>query len=147
MFFGKHCKKNQDSKYDILDMLPDQVLASDMRDICYAALINDIVENNRSSQKLKKLFFYLVCGIFVFICVIGMVAIWNISRKAEIKIEDITVVLSAITGVLGSIIVLPTTIAKHLFPEDSEKERFSFIKGNRDSDVLLNEKSTQTPNQ
>lgn len=147
MFFGKHCKKNQDDKYDILDMLPDQVLASDMRDICYAALINDIVENNRSSQKLKKLFFYLVCGIFIFICVVGMVAIWNISRKAEIKIEDIAVVFSAISGVLGSIIVLPTTIAKHLFPEDSEKERFSFIKGNRDSDVLLNGKSTQTPNQ
>ena len=39
----------------ILSALPDQVFASDMRDICYAALINDIVENNRSSQKLKHI--------------------------------------------------------------------------------------------
>ena len=132
------CKKSK--KVDLLEEADKEFFPSAKRDVYYSALVKDIVKNNRTSQVLKCCFFTFVCLIFIFTCVVGMLIILNISQKDDISMADIGVAITGFGSVLSSIIVLPQTIAKHLFPEDSESTRFEFIKDNQqfDSAFLLN---------
>lgn len=107
---------------------------SDRRDVYYSALVKDIVKNNRTGQVLKCIFFGVVCFIFAFICILGLLIIFNISKKESISYSDIGVAIAGFGSVLSSIIVLPQIIAKHLFPENSEEVRFGFIKENQKLD-------------
>lgn len=98
-----------------------------MRDMYYSALVRDVVKDNRVSKIMKCIFFGFVCVVFGFTCYYGMITIYNISKKDSISASDIGIAFTALGSVLGSIIVLPTTIAHHLFPANGEKERFAFI--------------------
>lgn len=109
-----------------------------MRDMYYSALVRDIVKDNRVSKIMKCFFFGLVCIVFAFTCFFGMLTIYNISKKESISISDIGVAFTALGSVLSSIIVLPTTIANHLFPANGEKERFTFIRDNQKFDSYGN---------
>lgn len=130
---------------DLLIEGDKEFFPSAKRDMYYSALVKDIVKNNRSSQIMKCCFFGFVCGIFLFTCIVGMLTILNISKKENVSATDIGVAITAFGTVLSSIIVLPQTIAKHLFPANSEEARFSFIKDNQQFDsayVLNNSNST-----
>lgn len=130
---------------DLLIEGDKEFFPSAKRDMYYSALVKDIVKDNRSSQIMKCWFFAFVCGIFLFTCIAGMLTILNISKKENVSIADIGVAITAFGTVLSSIIVLPQTIAKHLFPANSEKARFAFIKDNQQFDsayVLNNGNST-----
>ena len=136
--------KKQEEK-DLLIEADKEFFPSAKRDVYYSALVKDIVKDNRSSQVMKCWFFVFVCGIFLFTCIVGMLTILNIAQKNNVSVADIGVAVTAFGGVLSSIIVLPRTIAKHLFPSDSEKARFAFIKDNQQFDsayVLNNSNST-----
>ena len=109
-------------------------LESERRDVYYSALVKDIVKNNRTGQVLKCIFFAIVCFVFAFICVLGLLVIFNISKKDNILYTDIGVAITGFGSVLSSIVVLPQIIAKHLFPENSEEVRFGFIKENQKLD-------------
>ena len=56
------------------------------------------------------------------------------SKKDNISFNDIGIALTGFGSILGSIIVLLQTIAKHLFPQNSEEVRFDFIKENQRND-------------
>lgn len=130
---------------DLLIEGDKEFFPSAKRDMYYSALVKDIVKDNRSSQIMKCWFFAFVCSIFLFTCIVGMLTILNISKKENVSAADIGVAVTAFGTVLSSIIVLPQTIAKHLFPANSEKARFSFIKDNQQFDsayVLNNSNST-----
>lgn len=109
-------------------------IESDRRDVYYSALVKDIVKDNRKSQLLKCCFFAVVCIVFILTCVGGMVVLFNITKKNMLTIPDVGVAFAGFGSILSAIIVLPKIIAKHLFPEDSEKVRFDFIKENQKSD-------------
>ena len=63
-----------------------------------------------------------------------MIVIFNVTKKDVLTVPDVGVAFAGFGSVLSAIIVLPKIIAKHLFPEDSEKVRFDFIKENQKSD-------------
>lgn len=71
---------------------------------------------------------------FAFICVVGLLIIYNISKKDIVTINDIGVALTGFGSILSSVIILPQIIAKHLFPENSEEVRFGFVKDNQKAD-------------
>jgi len=129
-----HKKKGKDLLYDMEKAYSpsEYYFESERRDIYYSALVKDIIENNRTSQCLKCIFFSIVCFIFVLTCVLGIMIIYTISQKETISYSDIGIALTGFGTVLSSIIVLPQIIAKHLFPEDSESVRFEFIKANQE---------------
>ncbi len=124
-----------------VDLLNDQeneteniYVESMRRDRYYSAMVKDIVKNNRTSQRLKKIFFWVVCTVFLGICGLGAVVLILIAKKSDISIEDLGVAATGFGSILTSIIVLPQIIAKHLFPENSEEVRFAFIKDNQKND-------------
>lgn len=127
---------NKDLLYDLEAPYTesDNYMESERRDIYYSALVKDIVKNNRTSQKLKVAFFVIVCIVFCFICICGMIIIINISNKENIQYSDIGVAVTGFGSVLSTVIILPTIIAKHLFPENSEKVRFEFMRENQKND-------------
>lgn len=127
---------------DLIEASNEEFFPSAKRDVLYTALVKDIVKNNRASQVMKCCFFILVCVIFCVICTLGVLSIYNISKKPNITIADMGIAITGFGSVLGSIIVLPQTIAKHLFPENSELARFAFIKDNQQFDLatVLDEK-------
>lgn len=120
----------------------DYYLESERRDVYYSALVKDIVKNNRTGQTLKCIFFVIVCLIFAFICIFGLLIVFNISKKDTTSITDLGVAIAGFGSVLSSIVILPQIIAKHLFPEDSEAVRFEFIKENQKLDQAYLEDDT-----
>lgn len=140
-------KNNRDLLYDMEDDYSpaEYYFESDRRDVYYSALVKDIVKNNRTSQKLKCVFFCVVCFAFLLICSIGIVAIFYISKKENTTYTDIGIAITAFGSVLSSIIVLPQIIAKHLFPENSEEVRFAFIKENQKLDQSYLDDDVEEP--
>ena len=128
--------RHNKSKIDLLNEDNGKIyyFESLRRDLYYSALVKDIVMDNRTGRILKYIFFSIVCLTFVFICVFGVLSIFNVSKKDNISFNDIGIALTGFGSILGSIIVLPQTIAKHLFPQNSEEVRFDFIKENQRND-------------
>lgn len=131
-------------KFDLLDNPSAQhdpnciYLESERRDIFYSALVKDIVQNNRTSQKYKLVFFVMICAAFIAICIVGSIVILRVSNAHDISYADMGVAITGFAGVISAIVVLPKIIAKHLFPENSETARFSFIRDNQRFDLENN---------
>lgn len=127
---GKDLLKDMEEAYSPQSFF----IESDRRDVYYSALVKDIVNDNRTSQILKCCFFGIVCIVFLLTCIGGMIVIFNVTKKDVLTVPDVGVAFAGFGSVLSAIVVLPKIIAKHLFPEDSEKVRFDFIKENQKSD-------------
>ena len=97
------------------------------RDIIYSKALYDIILENQRNKSLKTVFFYIVCGVFVLASLGGCAAIVVVSLKQETNATDIATVIAGLGTALGSIITLPSIIAKHLFPENSEANRLEFL--------------------
>ena len=110
-------------------------LESERRDIYYSALVKDIVKYNRCNQIYKFFFFLIVCGAFFYILITCTTVMINISQLKDITYAGMGVALSGFGGILSAVIVLPSIIAKHLFPEDSEKSKYDFIRDNQKFDL------------
>lgn len=110
-------------------------LENDRRDVFYSALVKDIVLNNRSSQILKIIFFIVVCLVFVGVTIAGIVTILVIAKKDKVDYSELGVAITGLCSVISAIIILPKTIANHLFPQNGEEVRFNFIKDNQKFDV------------
>lgn len=110
-------------------------LESDRRDVYYSALVKDIVKNNRSSQRMKVVFFVIVCVIFSGVCAAGMYIMFIAAQKETPSYADIGIALTAFGSVISAIIALPSIIANHLFPANSESVRFGFIRDNQKMDT------------
>lgn len=114
----------------------DQELSqSNIRDKHYSTLVKKIIDNNDATQLIKYIFFGVVCLVFLAVSIIGILVVLKIASKEAISYADISVAITGFGGVLSSIIVLPKIIAKHLFPENSEKVRFDFISQNQKLDL------------
>lgn len=114
----------------------DQELSqSNIRDKHYSTLVKKIIDNNDATQIIKYIFFGVVCLVFLAVSIIGILVVLKIASKEAISYADISVAITGFGGVLSSIIVLPKIIAKHLFPENSEKVRFDFISQNQKLDL------------
>lgn len=83
----------------------------------YVATPMGLGKNNKINNILKCIFFGIVCLIYISICVLGMLVVYNISKKSVVSYSDIGVALTGFGSVLGSTITLPKIIGKHLFPE------------------------------
>lgn len=112
-------------------------LESERRDILYSTLVEDIVKINKQNQCFKTIFFWAILAVFGVLCVGGISVIYNISLKHDIDYTDLCVAIAGFGGVISAIIVLPKIIAKHLFPEDSERARFDFIRDNQNFDLRV----------
>ena len=114
----------------------DQELSqSNIRDKHYSTLVKKIIDNNDATQLIKYIFFGVVCLVFLAVSIIGILVVLKIASKEAISYAYISVAITGFGGVLSSIIVLPKIIAKHLFPENSEKVRFDFISQNQKLDL------------
>lgn len=119
---------------------------NDRRNVYYSALVKDIVKDNRVTQRLKIFFFIIICFVLVSMCGVGAYILIRISQLHEISFADMGVAITGFGSIISSIIVLPTIIAKHLFPENSETARFAFIKDNQKFDLQNGEGLTPYDN-
>ena len=108
---------------------------SEARDILYTRLVRDTLKDNRSLKGFKWVFVSVICLVFLSICIFSILTIFRLSDKENFTYEHLGLALSGFGSILASIIVLPKIIAKHLFPEDSEKVRFQFIKDTQSFDI------------
>lgn len=112
-----------------------EMTQANKRNIYYSTLVKKIIDNNDATQIIKYIFFGIVCVVFIAVSLIGIIAILIIAKKPNITISDIGVAITSFGSVLSSIIALPKIIARHLFPENSEKVRFDFISQNQKLDL------------
>ena len=112
-----------------------EMTQSNKRNEYYSLLVKKIIDNNDATQIIKYIFFGIVCLVFIAVSIIGIISILIIAKKDTMTNSDIGVAITGFGSVLSSIIVLPKIIAKHLFPENSEKVRFDFISQNQKLDL------------
>ena len=105
------------------------------RDIKYSELLEVIVQNSKSDQRLKKIFFWIISVMFSLICIAGLYVIFIVANQESTSLTDIGTVIAGFGSTQRAIVVLPTIIAKHLFPENSEEIRFNFMKDIKKFDI------------
>lgn len=75
---------------------------------------------------------------FVLTVSIGVVVIYNISKKGAITLGDVGVALSGLGSIIGVIIVLPSKIATNLFPATANKEMLQIVRAMQNYDLNSN---------
>lgn len=110
---------------------------ADTRNEYYSILIEQIIKDNTTNKIIKYIFFAVVCLVFIVVTIGGVCILIFVSKKNNIQTNytDIVLLLSALSGMLSAIIVLPKIIAKHLFPEHSEQDKYEFVKSTQKFDL------------
>jgi hypothetical protein len=116
----------------------DNILA---RDYQYAKFLEHHVNHQKrldfAQLLFKYIFFFIVCGVFVAVVIIGALSIYRISQKENIAWTDFGTALTGLGSVLGVLIILPSKIAEHLFPAAADKNAMEFIKSMQDYDLSI----------
>lgn len=127
----KHCKVHINHKTYL--KLLEQRMREDLsyssqiefRDIRYTEILTNYARNQRRMHWarliFKYVFFITVCIAFAAIIGVSCYTIYKISNHiGKLQLEDVGVVLTALASIVSTIIAIPHTITKHLFPENGE---------------------------
>lgn len=112
------------------------------RDTEYKNLLSHYVSQQKLTDKaqfwFRMIFFIIICAVFLFVVIVGMLGILNITKKELITWTDIGVAFAGLGSILSVIIVLPSKIAEHLFPASGIKNSFDFIATMQSYDMSQN---------
>lgn len=129
-------QENEEKKAALEKMKTDQYFESQKRAPYYTSLLEDIVNANKGMHSLKKWFLGAALGV-LFIITSGVIAVLIIlACKEKTSTNDIVIAASGFGSLLSTVIIIPKIMAKHIFPEDSEKERFKFVNNMRKVDQI-----------
>lgn len=94
---------------------------------------------------MKIVFFILISLSFATIIASSCIVIIHIVESDLPKtINDTATAITAVAGMISAIIILPTIIAKHLFPENEEDSQITVIKAIQKFDTDKNNSSNVT---
>lgn len=125
-----------------IDEVNTKVTVSDISDIMdrskhYNKYINLSLNVYRAKQKsqliMKWLFFGIVLFLLILLIIGTIISMVAISNKESVSLYDISLIITAVAGVITAFIVLPKVIAKNLFPqsdEDNSKDVFKYVMEN-----------------
>ena len=105
----------------------EAMIEASKREKEYTNLVREIAKDSGTLHWLKIVYFWAILGILSFVCIGSIIVLINLSSKASIFREDIVIAISSLASLLSTIIVLPKIMAKHIFPENYEKERYTFV--------------------
>ena len=114
-----------------------------LRDKTYARVLDDYAKHqnkiNRNQRIYKTIFFTIVCTSYVFIVVGSICAIVLIAQKDGISWTDFALAITSVVSLVSVIIVLPSKIAEHLFPNQGEKGIMDFVTKMHEMDTQSSE--------
>lgn len=125
-----------------IDEVNTKVKVSDISDIMdrskhYNKYINLYLKAYRAKQKsqliMKWLFFGIVLFLLILLIIGTIISMVAISNKESLSLYDISLIITAVAGVITAFIVLPKVIAKNLFPQsddDNSKDVFKYVMEN-----------------
>lgn len=96
------------------------------RDKQYSELLRHFVGitkvRNRLKELFKWMFFFVVVGSLVVLCVIVFALFISILNRGTVEqlISSIPLLTSAIVGLISAVIAVPITIAKYLFSKEED---------------------------
>lgn len=93
----------------------------------YSSNIFQLKKREQQQKWFKIIFFIVALLVFVLTVSIGVVVIYNISKKGAITLGDVGVALSGLGSIISVIIVLPSKIATNLFPATANKEMLQIV--------------------
>lgn len=109
---------------------PTPTQASSDREKLYTSLLKYTIKDCSSVHALKIVYFSVILALLIAVSLGSLAAIICVTKMDNSSSsQTISVVAGAFTSFLSSIIIIPKIMAKHIFPEDSEKERYKFVNG------------------
>lgn len=96
-------------------------------------------KKQKGQSKMKWIFFITVLALLVILVMGTIVSMVLISSKNDIDLYDISLIISAIAGVITSFIILPKVIAQNLFPSTDEDNSYNTFKSVIENDYRLRE--------
>ena len=116
------------------------------RDRQYTKVIREYIEYqgeiNKIQIQFKKVFFWLVCGVFVVIILGSMYFVYIVATKEQTGWEDFGIALSSVVAIINAVHVLPGKIAEYLFPNGGDKDVADFIVQMSSMDLTANKTSS-----
>lgn len=111
------------------------------RDKIYINFISDYNTNfnkkSKGQRKMKWIFFITILTL-LFGLIFGTVySLIIISNKANVSINDISIIISSLVGAITAFIALPKIIANNLFPVKDEDHSADIFKSVIDNDLKL----------
>lgn len=110
----------------------------DARDELYTGLLRQYIsafnQKAMANAKYKAKFFYITMIAFCVLVGIPLIAILLAVIIGNHNASIIVALVSGAISILSAIIVLPTIIAKHLFPPDEDKNMIDLVKSMQDND-------------
>lgn len=126
----ERCNNAEDTKN-----FPSPTQASSDREQLYTNLLECTIKDCSSVHILKIVYFSVILALLIIVSLGSLLALFYVSKMDNpSSTQAISVVAGAFTSFLSSIIVIPKIMAKHIFPEDSEKERYNFVNGMKSID-------------
>lgn len=120
-----------------------------IRDKEYTKILTNYKENQQrlhwTRLIMKILFFILISLSFIAIIMSSCAIVTHIVQSDLPKtINDTATIITAVAGMISAIIILPTIVAKHLFPENEEDSQITVIKTMQKFDTDKNNSSDTT---
>ena len=123
--------ENESDYNDMLANLQEQARCAIKREHQYVKVLEDFAEHqrkvNRAQRWFKAIFFWLVCAMFALIIAGCVAAIYKIAMRGNTEWQDLGVAITSAVSLIGTVIILPSKIADHLFPNNGEKDIMQFI--------------------
>ena len=114
-----------------INHMQEQAKCALKREKLYVRVLSDYAKHqrkvNRAQRWFKMIFFTIVCVAFFAIVLGSILSILMISQKDGIQLGDFAVAVTSVVSLVSVILVLPSKIAEHLFPNQGEKDITGFI--------------------
>lgn len=111
------------------------------RDALYIKYIRDYTfsynKRLKGQSKMKWIFFVVILFLLLSLVVGTVIAVCVVINKSKTTIEDISIIVASMAGVITSFIVLPKVIAKNLFPTTEDDHSAEIFKSVIENDMKL----------
>lgn len=111
------------------------------RNTLYTGLLEKYISVYEGKEKAKKwyklIFFGLTMFLFLVIVVVCLKSMIILSTKGDGNLANVGIAITNIAGIVSTIIILPKTIADHLFPVDEEKNMIEMVKKMQENDTNI----------
>lgn len=91
----------------------------------------------RTNRLFKLVFFWLTISVFVIVILSMILAMIIVASKQCKDTSDVVLAISSLSGMLGTIIVLPRIIGNYLFPNDEDENMNGMLKSMQSNDLSI----------
>ena len=82
--------------------------------------VSEFKQKSLIQRIMKSAFFWTILSLLLIMVIVSALSLFFISKKDNITVSDVVIVVTSISGAISSFLILPKVIADNLFPSKEE---------------------------